>query len=198
MTESEVDPLMWSHYTSHKGFVVKYAIDKIPENFLGPFPINYIDDYETFNQKETFLRFLIASNIKYKKHWESEKEWRFLLSSPTGMKLPKFLQNKLLKKDQSKFPRFFSYSNYFSIKEVILGYKLFLNEKVKLKCNQGIGFEVTSNDCQLVKFLCLLNRKKFNTFMLDLHPLNYSEFITKKVSVNQIRRNKFALNFIEP
>lgn len=141
MTISEIDPLMWSHYCSHRGFVVKYTIDKIPPNFLGPFPINYIDNYEPIDHNDPFLQFLIASNIKFKKFWESENEWRFLLLSPVLLKLPKIFQNQLQVKDRSKKSRFFSYKNYFSIKEVILGYKLLLDEIITWKKSKTLAFK---------------------------------------------------------
>jgi len=196
LTVSDIDPLMWSHYCSHNGFVVKYSLDKIPSNFLGPFPINYINSYKPINQNDPFLRLLIASNIKYKRFWESENEWRFLLYSSVLMKLPKIFQNQLLSKNRSRKSRFFSYNNYFSIKEVILGYKLLLNENVKLKIIQNVGFDISTNDCVIQRFLNFLYKKRIRTFIVDIHPTSYPFFMKKEIIIMPTRKNKFTLEFI--
>jgi hypothetical protein len=195
MTESETDPLMWSHYCSHRGFVVKYLINKIPNYFFGPFPINYIEKYVPIISSNLLLTLLIASNIKYKEHWSKEKEWRFLLYSPKRMKLPKHIQSQL--KDRCTRRRYFYYSDNLSIKEVILGYKLLLNDNVKLKIDQNKGFTLLTRDCLLIKFLNLLYSQKIKTYIVDVHPTSYSEFIKKEISINPVRNNKFILEFID-
>jgi hypothetical protein len=197
MTESDTDPLMWSHYSSHKGFVIKYSIDKIPDNFFGPFPINYIEDFEPILTNNLFLKFLIASNIKYKGYWSAENEWRFLLYSPTRIRLPKYFSDLLDYKDRSYKPRYFDYSDYFSIKEAILGFKLLLNDKVKFQYDQNIGIDVMTKDNLLIKFLNLLYKEKIRTYIVDIHPTKYPEFVKREISINIVRKNKFILKFID-
>jgi len=196
MTESEIDPLMWSHYTSHKGFVVKYLINAIPEYFFGPFPINYIEKFVPIKSNNLLLTLLIASNIKYKEHWGKENEWRFLLYKTKRMNLPKHIQLQL--QDRCSRKRYFPYHDNFSIKEVTLGYKLLLNDKVKLKYDKPNIKELLIKDNLLIRFFKFLQENKIKTYIVDINPNQYSEFIKKEISINSTSKRKFTLQYIDP
>ena len=193
MTENELDPLMWSHYGSHRGFVIKYILNKTPENFFGPFPINYIDDFVPIETENKLLALLVASNIKFKKFWKNENEWRFLLHSPKMMKLPSHIQ-KQLKINCSK-NRYFYYKNDFSIKEVVIGYKFILNRDIRLlKYNSDI-MEFTTRDQLTIRFLYILFHSNIKTYIINLHPTEYCKFIKQEVLINPIGKTRFIFKF---
>jgi hypothetical protein len=193
MTENDLDPLMWSHYGSHRGFVIKYKINKILINFFGPFPINYIDDFDPIESENKLLTLLVASNIKFKEFWQNEKEWRFILFSPNMMKLPNFIQKKLNINRTRK--RYFKYRNDFSIKEIIMGYKLILNDRVRILKYDSEIMELTTKDDLIIRFLSTIHKSEINTYLINLHPSEYSRFIKQKVLIKPIGRCKFIFNF---
>jgi len=195
MTESDKDPLMWSHYTSHRGFVVKYSINTIPKYFFGPFPINYVEKYVPIESDNLLLTLLISSNIKYKEHWGKENEWRFLLFSPKRMRLPKHIQVQL--KDRCSRRRYFHYNDNFSIKEVTLGYKLLLNEKVRFENDKPNGLDLLIKDSLLIRFLKFLQKEKIKTYIADINPNQYSKFIKKEISITNFGRSRFNLQYID-
>lgn len=196
MTISDVDPLMWSYYTSHFGYAVNYSINKIPKNFLGPFPINYIDDFKLSEKYSPHLQLIIACNIKFKKYWSHENEWRFILCSSDLMKLPKIFQNKLDAKNRNRKCRYFKYSGFFSVSEVILGYKLILNERNKIASNVNTGIELSTKDKLLNKFLHLLYNKNYKVSILDIDPDKYPNFTKKRVEIIPEKNNTFFLKFL--
>jgi hypothetical protein len=196
MTCSDIDPQMWSYYTSHFGYVVNYSIESIPKNFLGPFPMNYIDDYILPNQYNPVLQLVIASNLKYRKYWAHENEWRFLLCSSELLKLPKVLQNKLNPNIRSRKCRYFNYSGFFSIKEVVIGYKLILNAKNRILIVPNAGIEITTQDSLFIKFLNLIITKKYKVSILDIHPDEYPNFIKIAVQIQPLKRDKFFFKYI--
>lgn len=196
MTENDLDPLMWSHYCSHKGFVVRYSIKNIPKNFNGPFPINYIDDFKTIECQDQFLKLFIASTIKYKKHWQQEKEWRFILYSHDRLKLPKVLQDKLSENVKTDNPRYFYYKNDFQITEVILGYKLFINNDVNILNINNYGFDINTTNEQVNRFLSYLHNEHIKTSVVDIHPNIYSQFIKKQVLLEKSDEISFKIRFI--
>ncbi len=87
------DELMWAHYAKNSGFLLEFDHTKFnKENFLGPFPINYLkslekidfgklitgfEDIDTNKLLNTIFGFSIASLIK-KAIWKYEDEYRYL------------------------------------------------------------------------------------------------------------------------
>lgn len=193
MTENELDPLMWSHYGSHRGFVLKFILNKTPKNFYGPFPINYIDEFIPIETDNKLLALLVASNIKFKEFWKNENEWRFLLFSPKMMKLPSHIQKQLKIKPTKK--RYFYYKNDFSIKEIVIGYKFILNKAIKLlKYNSDI-MEFTTCDEPIIRFLNIIYNSNIRTYIINLHPTEYSTFIKQEISINPIGKTRFIFKF---
>jgi hypothetical protein len=203
MTESDTDPLMWSHYCSHNGFAVNYSLNKIPKNFLGPFPINYINDFEPINNEDLYLKIIIGANIKFRQFWESENEWRFLLLSSHAMKLPKYLQCQLPSNTRSRKSRYFYYSDNFSIEEIVLGYKLFRNDYVtikkdKVKKEDGFEFKlkVNTNENELFNLLNLIRINEYNTSLIDLNPNDHKKFIKRGAIIEPCKRNSYKLTYL--
>lgn len=125
LTPDFISPQMWAYYaSSHHGFVVKFKGDSLTnENILGPFPINYSENWEPIDiNKGNALSFLYHSNIKDLK-WEHEREWRFI-GIGENMSYPRYNES-----DKAIDNRKFNY-DYSTIDEIVLGFK-FIDRLVK-------------------------------------------------------------------
>lgn len=81
--ESELSPLMWSHYADrHQGFCIEYDLSRIAEGYRkGILPVIYsntkCDVTDAIISKNTNL---LMNPFYYKsKEWEYEKEWRMVI-----------------------------------------------------------------------------------------------------------------------
>ncbi len=77
------DILMWTHYSKHTGYFVEYDFNFFPQNFYGPFQINYqaeLKPTSILSSQQIGSLALMQSNLKYNK-WHYENEWRFLIWS---------------------------------------------------------------------------------------------------------------------
>ena len=83
-TESNVSPLMWSHYAeSHKGFCVEYDLTKLPEGYTHCLlPVIYSN--QRYNATDAFItnnKNLVMNPYYFKSlHWRYEKEWRMVIT----------------------------------------------------------------------------------------------------------------------
>lgn len=114
LTSKILNPLMWAHYASaNHGFAVKFNHKHFHEKVLGPFPINYQEEWKPISLNDLMIAFLYITNIK-SKVWEYEDEWRFI-GTGQNMSFPRY-------KEEEEFinNRKFKYQNE-SIEEIILG-----------------------------------------------------------------------------
>jgi hypothetical protein len=121
LTENPEDMLMWTHYSSHTGFVLVFNVSELEELFHGPFPINYVEHPETFDINiDPHLSILYLTNIK-SKCWLYENEWRLIAERAKPMKLPN--RSDLSNLDERKFlyPKS-------TLKEIILGFDFFIHD----------------------------------------------------------------------
>lgn len=125
LTPDYINLQMWAYYaSSHHGVVVKFKSDglKIP-NFIGPFPLNYSDEWEPIDiNKGNALSFLYHSNIK-STNWEHENEWR-ILGIGDNMSYPRYKENETTINNRK-----FKY-DISAIDEIVLGFK-FIDRLVK-------------------------------------------------------------------
>lgn len=140
LTNNPINTQMWAYYASnHHGFAIKFKLDNLPEKLVGPFPINYQDEWEAIDINIGLpISFLFMTNIK-STTWKHEQEWRYI-GVGKEMSIPRY-------KDDEKYKanRKFNYS-LDAIDEIILGwmfrdwmiresyddyYKLIIDEKVK-------------------------------------------------------------------
>jgi hypothetical protein len=87
MSSNPNNLLMWSYYGNNQGFQVGYFWEKFNFKYLGPYPVNYVEEVTRLSVKEYDipLTTLYQSNVKFK-GWEHEKEWRFLIDKGGDMK----------------------------------------------------------------------------------------------------------------
>ena len=192
LTEKDSDLLMWSYYTNHTGFAIKLKNDFLngESDVIGPFPINYADDYKTICPRSVKLQdeqFLYISNVKSTK-WKHENEWRFILNRE-NMSIPKYKDDNL--KDGK---RKVNYQKN-QIEAIYLGYKFlfgnlsptYLGENVDLY-SFNPDFNNKNDDWLKVQVLnfAIGNRipikgietEEDNSF--SLHPVTYEILIKKK------------------
>ena len=78
--------LMWSHYAKDDGICIGFYTDRLPLDWIGPYPIEYVKkrDAACLSFQQITLIPLIQcfqKNIK----WKYEKEFRFLINLPRGL-----------------------------------------------------------------------------------------------------------------
>ncbi|WP_430972630.1 hypothetical protein [Sunxiuqinia rutila] len=114
LTENIANPIMWAHYaSSNHGFALKLKLKHLHDKLLGPFPINYQEEWEPLSLKAPAITFLYLTNIK-SKNWEKEEEWR-LVGLGKDMSTPGHMEDEEFKNNR-KFP----YPKE-AIEEVLLG-----------------------------------------------------------------------------
>lgn len=190
LTSNCINTQMWAYYASnHHGFVLKLKLEKLPEKFIGPFPINYQKEWEAIDIKIGLpLSFLFMTNIK-SANWSHEQEWRYI-GVGKEMSIPRFREEEKYK-DNRKF-------NYppEMVEEIILGwmfwdwmiresyddyYKLIIDEKVKFKE-------------QKLSLLNFIVKNKITTSKIGLKDGSQSfELDTKKYSVEKIEESVFIM-----
>ena len=116
--------LMWSHYAKDDGIVVGFYIDKLPWDWIGPFPIEYVSKRNTaFISTQQLSLLPLLQCFQKNKKWQYEKEYRYLV------KLRRGLSRKI------------SY-DYTAIAEVYLGQSFFRQNEIE---NEEENFKVTLN-----------------------------------------------------
>lgn len=125
LSENIYSQTMWAHYAdSNHGFAVKFNIDNFHERMLGPYPVNYKENWTPIKLLDVHeaLAFLYMTNIK-STHWKYENEWRYIGVRP-NMSFPFSDENKAFIENRK-----FEYSKN-AIKVIMLGSR-FLNGTVK-------------------------------------------------------------------
>jgi hypothetical protein len=192
LTSDGTNPLMWAHYaSSHEGFTVKFKETKLKGNhqLVGPFPINYQDEWKPFDFNiSPPIAFLYQANIKGS-NWEYEKEWRYVaigkeMSIPDIRDSKEYIQNRHM-----GYP-------IDAIEEIILGFK-FIKGLVKQDCKNNIcelRFEDTKEfnaKRELLNFIC-----DKNILTSKIHLKNGSiafELETKPVVIERITPYLFVM-----
>jgi len=134
MSESDINMLMWAHYSNHDGFLINFNMDRIKDKFKFIFPMhytNYLPDMRSYENDNT--KFMISTNLK-SSEWSYEKEWR-LYYSPGPMILPETNQSLIemnedcfFKANREPIDRKFDYEIN-DINFISLGYKFIIGEK---------------------------------------------------------------------
>lgn len=118
LTDVSDDILMWSNYSQNSGFVLKLRTSFLPQDWFGPFPINYSENFQKINIKEFDILtcILYQSNLKHN-YWGRENEWRYLTYIKNGEYHPYYNPDKSIERRLEYNPK--------AIEEVILGYDFF-------------------------------------------------------------------------
>lgn len=133
MSESNINLLMWAHYSNHDGFLVNFKLESLKSKFQFIFPMNYVDTLPNLIIPNKPLKFMISTNLK-STMWRYEREWRlYYQSSP--MLLPE-LSNSFRNMNEewiyknSRTPKERKVKYEISdINFVTLGYKFILGEE---------------------------------------------------------------------
>lgn len=130
MTSNYNNEILWALYAQNSGFCIELDYAMFPDNFQGPFPINYVDQLELIDIMKYggHLSFLIQVTQK-KKKWKFEDEYRFIIASGTN---PFKLSNSIYTKHTSQdgaIPRLVNYPKQ-AIKSIYLGFTFIKGECV--------------------------------------------------------------------
>lgn len=172
LTEVSDSILMWAYYSENSGFVLKFKTDLLPKNsFFGPFPINYMENYEKIDctQYENPLCVLYQSNVK-NIMWKPENEWRYLVYNSDGSYHPKFSPDNSHTRKCDYNPK--------AVEEVILGYDFFsINE---------IDFNNRTPEYDIINLPDKSTPQNWKIKFLDY-------LIQENIPCSQIRRNRYNI-----
>ena len=175
---------MWSYYTNHRGFALKFNLDKLPNNYWGPFPINYTKQFDQIDYS-IFKRasFIYQSNIKAL-CWKPENESRIIFYGPETMKIPfrdtKNFHNRKFNYDPNCISEIILGYNFFEIHEYDLSKsdinKAYVSLKVNYKLKRKILKHILENDIPI----SMIRIRKEGKFALIPHPINLIQQTCKK------------------
>lgn len=133
LSGTDNDMLMWSYYNCHQGIALELDNDLFDnKEIYGPFPMNYVENYETIKPRSIKLdvvELLYVTNVKFSQ-WNHENEWRFLVKRE-NMSIPNY-DDPFLSLDKRKvnYPKK-------KLKSIILGYKFFEENMTKTYLGKG-------------------------------------------------------------
>ena len=118
---------MWGYYSNNEGFCLEVETSKLPSNFKGPYPVNYVElKLIPFVQLGSAFSTITLLTTK-KKIWKHEEEFRYIVapSNNIGFKTKKPYH----KNDNEKFAdRLESCGD--ALKSITFGYR-FMNAELK-------------------------------------------------------------------
>ncbi len=180
---------MWSYYSNHEGFSIKFDLNKFPKTYWGPFPVNYSKsfdkiDYRIFKKAS----FIYQANVKAK-CWEPENEFRLIFYGPNSMKIPQIDNPRA---HNRKF-----YYNPKAIKEIVLGYSFFSIKEYDFDESTDERAVITLKFKHQLKIRILNYIFKTNT-PLSMVKIKHNGFNLKPhpVKLQKISNKKYILTFI--
>ena len=159
--------LMWSHYTSEKGFCIEFETSELLNeyNILNADikkiffrPMQYVEEIEllkiTGREFEgTTVPFLYMTTVK-NKEWEYENEYRLNIYKK-DMDVPFNRKYSHLPTHKGGNDRCFRYKKS-AIKSIILGQNFFSNDNLKITQNGILEIEITEKSIFVENFISLL------------------------------------------
>jgi hypothetical protein len=181
---------MWSYYSKHRGYAIKFDLSYFPKNYWGPFPINYTDNFEKIEYKKfKKASFIYQSNIKAQ-CWDHENEWRLIFYGPNVMKVP---HRDLPKAHKRKF-----YFNPKAIKEIVLGYSFFeINEYLNDQSSQEKQVvKLRKKRKEKRKILKYILTNNIQTSIINLKRESSSTLGSKPIKIRSISATKYELSYV--
>lgn len=179
---------LWSYYSNHKGFAVKFNIQKIQQSFWGPFPVNYTDDFEPIDYlKFKRASFIFQSNIK-SINWKPENEFRLLFFGPDTMRIPYFdtpnSHDRKFKIDIN------------AVSEIVLGFNFFdINEYDTTRSTPDKGFvAIKSNKKNKRKLFRYLMENNIPVSMIRQKEDDF-DYKPIPLRIKNETRSKYILDF---
>lgn len=179
--------LLWALYAQNAGFCIELDYSKFPNNFQGPFPINYVDQIEDIDIMKYGgeTSFLLQVTLK-KDIWKFENEYRFIVESTSmPFRLSPSMYSNHIKQDGA-IQRLAAYPKE-AIEAIYLGFTF-----IKGECVHNIGkdnYEV-----------CLISiKRELKAKLLDMIIINgYNCFMIEKESTGmQLGSSKYTISRIE-
>lgn len=181
---------MWSYYTRHRGFVIKYDLKMLPKNYWGPFPINYTNDFQSIDySKLKNSSFIYQTNVKAS-CWDHEDEWRLIFFGENILTMPKH-SIKIAK------PRKFYY-NPNAVTEIILGYNFFELNELEFENSSQINQIIKLKENKKIKrrFIKYLIKNNINTSMITLRRQTTSELQSRKIKISELSATRYQIQYI--
>lgn len=189
MTANSESMEMWSYYNSHRGFCLKLNLKSLPDSFLGPFPINYTDDFKSLDySKFKLASFLYQSNIK-SKCWVDENEWRLIFYTNQAMKVPCLDM-------PNSHNRIFFYDSK-AIEEIILGYNFFELCEYDERSSKDIAYvRLKKNRKFKQRIIKYILTREIPVSMINLKKETSSKVVSTNIEIIKETNTKFIVKFI--
>jgi hypothetical protein len=164
LTENYKDALMWAYYAQNSGFAIKIDLSLLPEELSGPFPINYIKDFNKIDliRYGSELSMLYQTNVK-QELWKNENEWRYLAYNKFGKYHPLYRKHDITSR--------YVYYDINAVKEVILGYDFFNPEEIDLN-KRTREFDIMNFNSRKSKLSKKLKKKLLNHLLTNEIPIS--------------------------
>lgn len=205
LTNKLKNPLMWSHYTSEKGFCIEFETEKllnedkiinvdIKKIFFRP--MQYVDEIQLLKitGKEftgITVPFLYMTTVK-SREWEYENEYRLNIYKK-DMNVPFNKKYAQLPAHTGVNNRYFRYKSS-AIKSIILGQNFLTNNYIKI--NNGIlEIEINEESVFLENFINLLF-EKYNDKIYIIGETQENNLLQKgiqRIFFERIKLNKFRI-----
>lgn len=174
--------LMWAYYCNNSGFMIEYDYSIFPENFQGPFPINYLEKIKPISIKENGpnISLLYQSNIK-SIVWGHECEWRYLIRSSDAKPLVPYGNFEF--KNAGLHDRKFNYPEE-SVLSISFGNRFFSpNEILEVSKEQILKVKFDKSNDDRIKILnyCIENPQVNACFALTENDLTSISFRKSKI-----------------
>ena len=182
--------LMWSYYTNHEGFAIRFEDINFANEVVGPFPINYSKKYDVVypeSRKIPQEYLLYLTNIK-SDAWCSEGEWRFILNRP-NMSIPDYKNDEL---DDLKRLATCKSQN----RKIILGYKFFKGFNPKpIDTNSYIYSteEESENLIQKRRLIDWLIDEKLEPEQINTTDDNSFKLLTKRIAIERVGNESYKV-----
>jgi hypothetical protein len=186
-TPNKFDELMWGYYNNHQGFLIEFDYTLFPDNFHGPFPVNYVDKIEAvdINTIGAKLAFIVQSTIK-KKKWLHESEFRFLVEAPIGkgFKVSGPFSNLYL--ENPFIDRFVFYPKK-SVVGILIGYRFISSEEIGEKKVIGNKTEI------IIKFISEKRELKAALFDYIIEENVPCHAVVKDISCFELTQEEWVI-----
>jgi hypothetical protein len=195
LSEDNTNLQMWTLYTKNEGFALEFNTFELkkPDNYFGPFPINYVEKLSKIPYKYGLTSILYQTNIK-NNNWSNENEWRFLGYKPN---MDTFnINGDIFEKGEEN--RLFKYSED-ALNSVCLGFQFFkgiYSNSGELIDLSKLRFKKTEDFIkkELLNYLSIDFKKSIFILGIDTNTLKFGPI---PISINKICNSKFKIEYLK-
>ena len=197
-TGSYCNELFWSYYNNHEGICLEYDFLNFPPNFMGPFPMNYVDEDNfkkiDFSQYAPYVSFLMLTNIK-KSIWKHEDEYRFLIEPE---KTGEFVTTGKYQNDDNPYPRSLRLVNIpqDSLKSITISFRLFNNGDIINGFQEGHIISFNSHNSELkIKLFDFIIKNNITVYSMEYHKETL-KFNRRQLKISPIDMGRYLIQII--